>query len=143
MIDEGGILEILVIRRLRCKEPICRKIHHELPDCLYPYKRHCAETIEKIIADEVETTPCTIDEAAGIKKWWNTMHPYFVRVLLSLNTKHGTCFDPGTPPRKIVRAVVNSHLWVHTHSLVTPTGRVDTIIPKPAPRCFSEEATGA
>jgi hypothetical protein len=39
--------QTLVIRRLRCKE--CRVIHHELPDIVVPYKRHCAETIERIV----------------------------------------------------------------------------------------------
>ena len=131
MIDATGTLIVLIIRRLRCKDERCRKIHHELPDCLYPYKRHCAETIENVIDGKEDITPCGIDEAERLKKWWRTMHPYFVRVLMSLNAKYETEFSEGTPPREVVRAVVNSHSWVHTRQVVTPNGRADTIIPKP------------
>ena len=44
--DSAGNKITLIIRRLRCQS--CRKIHHELPDRVIPYKRHCAETVEKI-----------------------------------------------------------------------------------------------
>ncbi|MGI6467766.1 MAG: DUF6431 domain-containing protein [Syntrophomonadaceae bacterium] len=37
-IDSLGEKVILSIRRLRCVE--CKRIHHELPDMLVPYKRH-------------------------------------------------------------------------------------------------------
>ncbi|WP_223829992.1 DUF6431 domain-containing protein [Paenibacillus arenilitoris] len=34
-IVNGGVdLHLLVIRRMRCSQ--CRKIHHELPDCVVP-----------------------------------------------------------------------------------------------------------
>jgi hypothetical protein len=39
----------LIIRRLRCK--ICKRIHHELPDILVPYKRYDAESIEGVVSD--------------------------------------------------------------------------------------------
>ena len=112
----------MIIKRLRCTKEKCRKIHHELPDMLMPYKRHCAETIESIIAGKLESVPCDNNEARGIKKWWDTMRPYFLMVALSLNAKHGTEFDDSTPPREIVRAVANSHLWLHTRSAVMPAG---------------------
>ena len=141
MINTAGDLEILIIRRLRCEDKRCRKIHHELPDCLYPYKRHCAETIENVIDGKEDNTPCGIDEAERLKKWWNTIHPYFVKVLLSLNAKHGTCFDHTASPREVVRAVVNSHSWVHTRLLVTRRSRVVTIIPKPT-ECERDTSVG-
>lgn len=142
MIESCGTLEILIIRRLRCTVEICRKIHHELPDCLYPYKQHCAETIENIIDGKLDAVPCSTDEARKIGYWWRTIYPYFLQVLLTLNTKYGTCFDHSTSPRDVVRAVVNSHSWVHTHSLVTPACRVATIMPKPK-RTEFEQRTGA
>ncbi|WP_267459278.1 DUF6431 domain-containing protein [Brevibacillus composti] len=36
--SESGEVRLLVIRRLRCSQ--CQKIHHELPDCVVPYKRY-------------------------------------------------------------------------------------------------------
>jgi len=47
----------LVIRRLRCQNPACLKIHHELPDIVVPFKRYGRETIEKIINTDEETKP--------------------------------------------------------------------------------------
>ena len=88
MINADGSVEVLIIRRLRCREEKCRKIHHELPDILVPYKRHCAETIENIIAGQLETVLCSINEAKKIKVWWDTVQPYFMTVLFSLNAKH-------------------------------------------------------
>ena len=39
-----GTRQILIIRRLYCEA--CERIHHELPDCLVPYKRYDAESLE-------------------------------------------------------------------------------------------------
>ena len=135
MICATGELEILIIRRLRCTKEKCHKIHHELPDCLYPFKRHCAETIEAVIKGKENTTPCGIDEAKRLKKWWFLMLPYFMSILFSLNLKYETCFDHNTTPREVVRAVVNSHSWVHTRSLVTRTNSSANIPPSPTAYC--------
>ncbi|MEW5785724.1 MAG: DUF6431 domain-containing protein, partial [Bacillota bacterium] len=40
-INEAGEREILIIRRLRCKN--CKRVHHELPDIIVPYKRYNSE----------------------------------------------------------------------------------------------------
>jgi hypothetical protein len=55
-IDANGEKRGVQIRRLRCVE--CGKIHHELPDLLVPYKRHCADTIVSIAAGETDAVPC-------------------------------------------------------------------------------------
>jgi hypothetical protein len=47
---EGGIKERLMIRRFYCKN--CHSYHHELPDCLVPYKHYEAEVISGVL-DEV------------------------------------------------------------------------------------------
>jgi len=52
IIDSGGTPMTMIIWRLRCEQ--CGKVHHELPDVVVPYKRHCAETIEKVIEGKVE-----------------------------------------------------------------------------------------
>ena len=62
MIDTGGETVRLVVRRLRCMNENCRRIHHELPDVVVPYKMHTAATFEKIIANDFQDTPA---EAVG------------------------------------------------------------------------------
>ncbi|WP_177213477.1 DUF6431 domain-containing protein [Proteiniclasticum ruminis] len=37
-IEATGSRQTLVVRRMRCPNNVCRKIHHELPDILVPYK---------------------------------------------------------------------------------------------------------
>ena len=113
-IDGSGITRILVIRRLRCKN--CRVIHHELPDILVPYKRHCAETVEGVVNNKAESTCCDNRTAIRIKAWWEACRLYFENVLASLSEKYGAVFPRRPAPREIVRAVVNANLWIHTRS---------------------------
>ena len=114
--DGGGITRILVIRRLRCKSKECRAIHHELPDILVPYKRHCAETVENVVNDKPESTCCDDRTARRIKTWWDACRVYFENVLASLREKYGVKFPQRPALREIVRAAVNANLWIHTRS---------------------------
>lgn len=57
------------------------------------------------------------------------MRSYFDKVMASLNEKYGTAFDENTMPREIVRAVTNSHLWIHTRSACQSGQRFVKIIP--------------
>ena len=82
VINSEGNKETLVIRRLRCK--ICGKIHHELPDKVIPYKRHCADTIENVINGEVKDVYCDFLTESRIKAWWTAFRLYFESVLASL-----------------------------------------------------------
>ena len=113
-IDEAGVKQILIIRRLRCKE--CRVIHHELPDMLVPYKRHCAVTVEKIIIEEVDDICCESHTIHRIRTWWAACQLYFDSIMASLCEKYGIVFTSDPAPREIIRAVVNAHLWIHTRS---------------------------
>ena len=117
-INAAGEKLTLIIRRLRCKH--CRKIHHELPDILVPYRRHCIDTVEKaisIIGDGLSDVCCENHTVNRIKAWWATCQPYFKSVLTSLQEKHGLEFSPNPAPREIIRAVVNANLWIHTRSV--------------------------
>ena len=119
IIADNGEKQTLVIRRLRCKE--CRKIHHELPDMVIPYKRHCAGTVERIVGGgDIGGMNCEESTIRRIRTWWATCRPYFENVLASLREKYGAVFSVGSAPREIVRAVVNAHLWVHTRSAFLP-----------------------
>jgi len=109
---------ILIIRRLRCG--LCRTIHHELPDIIIPYKRHCAETIEKIVAGDNDGVCCDARTLCRIKAWWAACILYFESVLTSLREKYGIVFSVQSAPKEIVRALVNAHLWLHTRSAFSP-----------------------
>ena len=112
-IKDDGIDQTIVIRRLRCKA--CRVIHHELPDILIPYKRHCADTVEKIIAGDSDV--CCDDRGINrIRAWWAACQLYFESVLTSLREKYGVEFSEDPAPKEIIRAVANSNLWIHTRS---------------------------
>ena len=122
VIDTDGSKKTLIINRLRCTTEGCRKIHHELPaGYIVPYKRHCAETIEKVINGEVtkavENEQRTIDR---IKVWWSDVSSYFLNVLKSLTEKTGQVFDDPPKTSEIVRAAANSHNWIFTRSAVLP-----------------------
>jgi len=107
-------VRVLIIRRLRCKQ--CKKIHHELPDMVIPYKRYSAETIEQIIDGREVGINCEESTIRRIRTWWKACKLYFDSVIASLREKLGVEFSIKPAPREIVRAVVNAHLWVHTRS---------------------------
>lgn len=113
-VNTAGEKETLIIRRLRCKR--CRAIHHELPDTIVPYKRHCAETIELIIGGTPENVCCEDSTISRIQAWWAICRLYFASVMASLREKYKVVFSKQCAPREIIRAVCNAHLWVHTRS---------------------------
>ena len=116
--DNDDTKVVLVIRRLRCKG--CRVIHHELPDILIPYKRHCADTVEYIVNGENGNVCCDDRTIARIRAWWEACRLYFENALASLREKYGLTFQPNPTPREIVRAVANAHLWPHTRTAFLP-----------------------
>ena len=108
-ISPNGNKVLYMIRRMRCAG--CGKIHHELPDCLVPYKRHCAETIENIIADNTECAPCEPGFVRRIKAWWSAVAAYFTNILSSFAARLGMK-PPERPAFKdIIRAAANSNSW--------------------------------
>ena len=118
LVDSSGTKETLVIRRLRCDD--CRKIHHELPDMVVPYKRHCAETIENVVVGEVVNICCDFVTEYRIKRWWAAFCLYFESVKVSLQIKYRAVFSASPTPKEIVRAITNTNLWVHTRTAMTP-----------------------
>jgi hypothetical protein len=59
----------LVIRRMYCEA--CKNIHHELPDCIVPYKRYCAEVIENIVNSQTaKEALCPGQTLRRIRGWW-------------------------------------------------------------------------
>lgn len=125
-----------MIRRMRCES--CRKIHHELPDILVPYKRYSAESIEQVVG-ESDSIDVAADESTlcRLRKWFQAWAPYAVSSLRSIAVRFRLDFPVRTTSdspqtvlqnigRKqgktngwlanVVRPIVNTHLWVHTRS---------------------------
>lgn len=132
----GEETRILIIRRLRCQD--CSKIHHELPDCLVPYKRYASTSIEQVLSEVQSHSDLAADEVTlyRLKKWFHGILPYLLGGLRSIaihldqdpvkepsvlsqsvhqRIGHYVGNEPGWLKR-IVRPIVNANLWIHTRS---------------------------
>ena len=139
-IDSLGEKVILSIRRLRCVE--CKRIHHELPDMLVPYKRHVRESIEAVINGEPEAS-VTADEST-LKRWqsWffemaDYLHGCLVSIIVRYDHKQTVEGLSGLPKSKlqriwqyvgdapkwlarVVKPIANFNLWPHTRYAFCP-----------------------
>jgi hypothetical protein len=110
----------------------CRKIHHELPDILVPYKRYTCAAIEAVLDDNTTEICCENSSIYRIKNWFAEVESYIagclfaVAIRLGLETKFRT-----SPARqqikdlmgesagwlaRTVRTIVNTNNWLHTRS---------------------------
>ena len=117
--ESSGNKVKLVIRRMRCVQ--CKRIHHELPDCVVPYKRHCAETIEAIIKGNTGEVPCDAGVVRRVKLWWKVMLEYYLHILKSLAEKYNIKFSKPAAFKEIIRAAANSNNWISWKKLCTRT----------------------
>ena len=132
-IQSSGNKVKIVIRRLRCQN--CRKIHHELPNFLVPYRRHEAQVIEDAVVDKAD--PACVEESTirRWRQWFNAFAPYAAGCLESMAHRfHWTVESSSAHSQtalhrigrivghergwlaRIVRPLVNLHLWIHTRS---------------------------
>lgn len=114
--------EILSIRRLRCLS--CRKIHHELPDRLVPYKRYEAKVLELVHAGNLDAV---VEPALSTLYRWRQWFSWFIRYAdrckealsfrfgLTGNLSFGEASGFGWLART-VQMVANTNLWLHTRS---------------------------
>lgn len=131
--DASGEIKELRIRRLRCVN--CRQIHHELPDCLVPYKRYESGCVEQVIS-EAPSSDVAADESTlnRWKSWFRDQKSYWLGCLTSIAARFHQ--DPvkassipsqtahhrfgqvvGDAPgwlARIVRPIANANLWLHT-----------------------------
>ncbi len=134
ILEESGEKKALRIRRLWCDR--CKRIHHELPDIVVPYKRYGTEAIENILADKPEHSnacPCELSTAKRIKLWFFLLQEYYESTLESLKTYWEEDQEITTMISRIlplseyhrrsagwlkvlVRLLVNSNRWLHTRS---------------------------
>lgn len=131
----SGETIVLNIRRLRCVH--CKKIHHELPDFLVPYKRYEVDCIESAVGSDPINSDTAADECTFYRWrcWFENIAPYLVGCLTSLSIRYQIPVEPpslaspsvlqrighfvGDAPRwlaRVVRPIVNINLWIHTRS---------------------------
>jgi|BioPla2DNA2_1021312.scaffolds.fasta_scaffold03183_14 hypothetical protein len=119
---------ILIIRRLRCRN--CRRIHHELPDILVPYKRYTGTVIEAIVDDTATEVCCENSSIFRIKRWFAEISEYIAGCLSAIAARLGleTKLKSGPARQRIkdlvgeatgwlarvVRTMVNTNNWVQT-----------------------------
>jgi hypothetical protein len=130
---------VLIIRRLRCE--LCRKIHHELPDILVPYKRYDVESIEGVVSEPARRD-ISVDEStlSRWKIWFRAWAVYAEGCLQSISIRFNlpVANTSGRPQsalhtlgrfvgtadgwlKRTVRPMVNSHFWLHTRSAFMST----------------------
>lgn len=125
------------IRRLRCQK--CELIHHELPDCLVPYKRYQADVIETAIDDPGGPSDLPADDSTLLRwrDWFYTLAEHWLSFLISLIRQQkwelpvNGLSDRSLSVRqrigqmvggecgwlsRIVQPLANHHYWIHTRS---------------------------
>lgn len=136
LVDENGERSLLIIRRLRCIQ--CRKVHHELPDCVVPYKRYASSCVEQVVT-ESEIPQAVAADDATLRRWKNWFHQqsaYLLGCIRSIAIRfhqnpveelsvplqsahqrigHYVGDAPGWLAR-LVRPIANLNLWLHTRS---------------------------
>ena len=118
--DEEGEKRTLIIRRMKCVK--CRKIHHELPDCVIPYKRYSAEAVEAVISGGKKAeVVCEDGTIRRLIQWWRLMLPYYINVTKTLTEKYQIQFHEPPLLKEIIRAVVNSNNWICSKIICTRT----------------------
>jgi hypothetical protein len=85
-INKTGEKVTLIIRRLRCSN--CKRVHHELPDILVPYKRYGSSSIENVLTDlDNSTVPAEESTIYRWKRWFNHLTIRILTYLLSIPSR--------------------------------------------------------
>jgi len=136
LLEASGEQRLLVVRRMRCVT--CRKIHHELPDCIVPYKRYESACVESVVVSEPEEIVVAADHSTlyRLRSWFRAQTTHWKGCLESIAIRfrldvveessgpsqaahHGFGHFVGNTVgwlARVVRSVANSNLWVHTRS---------------------------
>lgn len=69
VLGEDGSVFRLHIRRLRCLK--CYRIHSELPDIVYPYKRYAFYVIQNVLNGNIGMCPA---EESTVRRWIKEFH---------------------------------------------------------------------
>ena len=127
-INSKGENLIIVIRRLKCRS--CKKIHHELPDILVPYKRYLSKCIEAILDGQGDRICCENSSIYRTRQWFKGMQAHIKGCLTSTGARKNAKIESGGEQilkevnayvgeepgwlARVVRIVTNTNNWVHT-----------------------------
>ncbi|TLS48300.1 hypothetical protein FE782_31405 [Paenibacillus antri] len=136
LFEATGEQKLLVIRRMRCLG--CRKIHHELPDCIVPYKRYESACVESVVAPGAGEIAVAADHSTLCRwrSWFRLQTTHLLGCLASIAIRFGldVAEESSVPSQtahhrfgrfvgdadgwlgRAVRSVANSNFWVHTRS---------------------------
>jgi len=127
--DENGDWQVLVIRRLRCQNKRCQRIHTELPDFLVPYKRYQVGVIAAVLGGTARIAPQEESTRQRWRAWYGRLRDHLLGVAASIQ-RHiqeaartlfaspgsDACPIPETDLPSLVRLAVNSGNWITTRS---------------------------
>lgn len=141
LVKASGESYVLIVRRLRCTQ--CQKVHHELPDCVVPYKRYESTCIEQVLSEPLSSSTVAADDATLYRwhQWFLALTPYLLGCLrsIAIRNHHDPEKKSSSPSQsthhafghyvgdatgwlaRIVRPIVNSNLWLHTRSAYLST----------------------
>ena len=85
--DSEGHRLIYNLRRLRCQEKSCGKLHTELPDVLIPYKRYTRETFEVVAGVRTPDIPTDERTHRKMRAWTRYFRQYFNMVHMWISTR--------------------------------------------------------
>lgn len=130
--DENGDWQVLVIRRLRCQNPHCQRLHAELPDYLVPYKRYKVGVIAAVLGGTAQVAPLEESTRQCWRVWYRQMHDHLLGVAASIRRQFQETaqillaspnletFSFQNPNRldlvELVKLAVNSGNWITTRS---------------------------
>jgi len=133
-INSAGDKIVLILRRLQCSN--CERVHHELPDILVPYKRHCSESIEAVISGNTQSVAADESTMTRWRFWFYDLINHFLGCLISIAVQYcrnsvevPSCLSKSPLQRiwhyvgdscgwlaRVVRTVTNSNNWIQTRS---------------------------
>lgn len=94
----GGRKEWYLIRRLKCSNGKCRRLHNELPDFILPYKHYDAGLIEDVAdgvvsEEDAETEDYPCEGTMKHWRWWSQMNEINVEGQIRLAAHRFLGFD--------------------------------------------------
>lgn len=133
--DGNGDQKVLVIRRLRCCNQDCRRIHAELPEYLVPYKRYAVEVIAAVLTGTAVIAPNEEATRRRWRTWYKQIRDHLLCVATSVNrilqeTARVLLASPSIRApysiplltdfslAELVRLAVNTGNWITTRSAI-------------------------
>lgn len=118
---------------MRCEA--CRKIHHELPNILVPYKRYDVASIEEVVSQPNPVVAADESTLLRLRQWFLDWSTYAAGCLAAVAHRFNLPVEELSTPSqsplqiigrfvgdadgwlaRVVRPIANTHLWIHTRS---------------------------